>query len=191
MKKKVLLVLLLAVLATAGSFAQATWYNTYAPGVDENMFFVNAGVGFGPTGGYQMGIPPITASVDFKLPISLPITVGAFGTLSTWKFSYPLIGGDLVWRNIGFGVRGHYHFNFLENLDTYAGLSLGYVLQSLSYTGGGGNGDLGAYGYNGANFFLWGGNIGARYFFTDLLGAYLELGYSGLQFASIGVSLKF
>jgi hypothetical protein len=72
-----------------------------------------------------------------------------------------------------------YHFNFLDNLDLYAGLNLGYVIQTSNQTQ-----------YSGSSFFLWGFNTGARYFFTENLGAYLELGYSGLNYISTGVTFK-
>jgi hypothetical protein len=61
---------------------------------DVDTLFVNAGVGFGPTGGYSNGVPPVSASV------------------------------------------------------------------------------------------------GARYFFTSFLGAYLKLGYSGLQILGAGLTVK-
>jgi hypothetical protein len=190
MIRKGFFVLVLTVLAAGGVFAQ-TWYDRYADGIDENILFVNAGVGFGPTGGYSMGIPPISVSVDFKLPIDLPITVGAGVTFTTWKYSIsqPFYNLDVTYMNIGFGGRGMYHFNFMENLDTYAGLTFGYVLQKATVEASNEYGQAAA--DAGASFFLWGINIGARYFFTDYIGAYLELGYSGLQYASIGVSVKF
>jgi hypothetical protein len=188
--RKVFLVLVLVVLAAGGVFAQS-WYDSYAWRVDDNKLFINAGVGLGPTGGYSMGIPPISVSVDFKLPIDIPITVGAVATYTTWKARTTAPGFytiDVIYRNIGFGGRGMYHFNFMDNLDTYAGLTLGYVLQKVAVKTSG----LGGQGadYDGDSFFLWGLNIGARYFFTDFIGAYLELGYSGLQFASVGLSVK-
>jgi hypothetical protein len=191
MAKKVVVVLVLAMAIAGGAFAE--WYDSYAPGIDESMVFINAGVGFGFST-YSMGIPPLSVSADFKLPISLPITVGGMAALSTWGYStgsgsYKI---DVTYTNIGFGVRGAYHFNFIENLDTYAGLTLGYVIQTADVKYGS------AYGsgyksttYDGVPFFLYGFNIGARYFFTNNIGAYLELGYSGLQVASIGLSVKF
>ena len=83
-----------------------------------------------------------------------------------------------------------YHFNFARNLDTYTGLTLGWVVQTanVKYDS---NWTTDRRSYNGESFFLWGFNIGARYFFTDTVGAYLELGYSGLQIIGLGVSLKF
>ncbi|MCL2008336.1 MAG: hypothetical protein FWG77_09650 [Treponema sp.] len=187
MKRQIFLVLVLVFLATGGVFAE-TWWDSYAPGLRDNNFFVNAGIGMGPTGGYSMGIPPISLILDYKLPIELPITVGAVGTFSTWKYTpysyYDSQRYNITYTNIGIGARGMYHFNLVENLDVYGGLTLGYVIQTRTATAG-------YTGYPGSSFFLWGSNIGARYFFTSNLGAYLELGYSGLNFASLGVTLKF
>ena len=192
MKKLFASVLFVAVIGTA-AFAQ-DWYTSYADGIDQKLF-INAGIGLGPTGGYDMGLPPISASVDFKLPIELPITVGGIFTFAQWKYSYSLPvpattfpynitykDYEFVWNNIGIGARGMYHFGLLKNLDTYMGLTLGYVIQTFDGE------DIP--GYEGQSFFLYGFNIGARYFFTEAIGAYLEVGYSGLQFASIGLAVK-
>ncbi|MDR2803396.1 MAG: hypothetical protein LBB22_03795, partial [Treponema sp.] len=119
--RKFMLLSVLAVAAAGGVWAQS-WYDSYAPGISESNVLINAGIGYGFST-YDMGIPPISASADFKLPISLPITVGATAALSTW--GYTTGGGDwkidVTYLNIGFGARGAYHFNFIEKLDVYAG----------------------------------------------------------------------
>jgi hypothetical protein len=191
-KKKGLLALVLMAFVMGGAFAE-TWYDSYAPGLQDNKFFFFFFIGFGPTGGYDIGLPPITASVDFKLPIPMPITLGGFAAFTTWKYSVGVPSVyeiDVTYTNIAFGARGMYHFNFLYFFDTYTGLSLGYVLQSATVKTSGSLGGQAA-SYDGAPFFLWGLNLGARYFFTDLIGVYLELGYSDLQYAGIGLSFKF
>jgi hypothetical protein len=189
--KKVIVFLVLALVAAGVVFGQegGAWYNSYAEGIDQKLL-LNVGIGLGPTGGYDLGFPPVSASVDFKLPIQLPITVGGIFTFSRWKYSWGFSGTnyDFAWNNIGIGARGMYHFNFLKNLDTYAGLTLGWVIQS--FDGGDYDESFGG-GYAAHSFFLYGFNVGARYFFTKNIGAYLELGYSGLQFLSAGLSLKF
>ena len=189
MRKKVLLVIALAAFAVGGVFAQE--WNNYSPAVAHNRLFVNAGIGIGPTGGWSMGVPPISASVDFKLSTPAPITLGAVAMFTTWKRSDNMYyyTADITYTNTGFGVRGMYHFNFLETIDTYAGLTLGYVIQGFDVKASSGYTGI-AGGYAGSNFFLFGGNIGARYFFTDLMGAYVEIGFSGLQFISAGITLK-
>jgi hypothetical protein len=191
--KKSILVLVLVAAAAGGVFAQE-WYNSYAPGIDESKVFINAGVGYGLST-YSMGLPPISVSADFKLPISLPITIGGTAALSTWGYStsagVPNSDIDVTYMNIGFGVRGAYHFGFVKNLDTYLGLTLGYVIQTADVKYGSAYDNIPKTSYDGVSFFLYGFNIGARYFFTKNIGAYLELGYSGLQVASIGLSVKF
>jgi hypothetical protein len=169
------------------------WYNSYAPGLRDNKAFLNAGIGFGPTRGLSMGLPPITASVDFKVSDTVPITIGGFLTFATWKYAggNPPYTIDLTYLNIGIGGRGMYHFNFYRNLDVYAGLVLGYVIQRATISYGSGYNSGNAPNYNGVSFFLFGVNSGVRYFFTDRIGVYGELGYSGLQYLSAGLSMKF
>jgi len=186
--KKCIFCFLLSIIVGAAVIAQS-WYDSYAPAVEDNTLFINAGVGIGPIGSGGIGIPPLSVSVDYKLPIDLPITVGSIVTFSTWKRSiryYIIIDVDITYMNFGFGARVTYHFNFLEYLDTYAGITLGYVYQN-------GKAKVTYYGEitGGESFFLWGINIGARYFFTDFIGAYMELGYSGLQYVGVGLSVKF
>jgi hypothetical protein len=127
-----------------------------------------------------MGIPPISVSVDFKVSETMPITIGATGMFSTWRWTNPWV--DITYSNIGIGARAMYHFNFARNLDTYAGITLGWVFQTVS-----GNA---LHTVRGNSFFLWGGNIGVRYFFTDSIGVYSELGWSGLQYVSAGLTVK-
>jgi hypothetical protein len=198
MKKfKVILVLLLVGFSTSGVFAQ-NWYDSYAPGVDSGMVLINAGVGFGILlSGYEMGIPPVSVIADFKLPVAVPITLGPLVAFASetysrnWEGSGYKYGYKFTYTHFAIGVRGMYHFNFLKNLDTYAGLSLGYVFSSgqAEYTG-----DWGIVGKadpENLSYFLFGAAIGTRYFFTNNIGAYFELGYSGLQVIGLGLSLKF
>jgi hypothetical protein len=176
----------------------ALWYNSYAPGFENNLIFINAGIGIGVYE-YDMGIPPISLSADIKIPVTGPITIGPVAIFSTWKFSKLLTTGNSIidsmaprisgtFTNIGFGARFMYHFNFMRNWDTYTGLTLGYVAQTarvdatIGMTSGSG--------IEAKSFFLFGVNIGARYFFTDLIGVYGEIGYSGLQYVGGGLSIK-
>ena len=161
------------------------WYNSYAPGIDSSKALINVGIGIGPTRGYDFGIPPISASVDIKLPVDVPITVGPTVALTTWGWSSAYT--DVTYWNVGIGGRGMYHFNFVQNLDVYGGLVLGYVVQWASVTT-----SVASPSHASSNsFFLWGFTSGARYFFSKALGVYLELGYSGLQYASAGLTFKF
>jgi hypothetical protein len=178
---------------TTGNASAQEWYNSYSKSVDGDSFFINTGIGFGPTGNYDNGIPPISASLDYKLPVKLPITAGLITTFSTWKWSFnnPSTGKiDVTYTNFGIGARGMYHFNFWEKTDVYAGLTLGWVFQSSKSKTSSPAG-INEYSDEGKPFFLFGASVGARYFFTSFLGAYLELGYSGLQILGAGLTLKF
>jgi len=206
--KKITVVAILAFLIFSGGTlsAQSEYFN-FSPSVADSWLIINAGIGFGPleASGYKRGIPPLSVSAAFKLPIDLPITVGPIVGLTSQKFSFNAIvpevnpttlvvvnttyGYEFTYTQFAVGARGMYHFNFLEKMDVYGGLTLGYVFADTNakYTGN----------WSGTipqpaniSYVLWGLNVGARYFFTDSLGAYAELGYSGLQFFSLGVAVK-
>lgn len=96
---------------------------------------------------------------------------------------------DYKWSYTIIGLRGAYHYEFLEKLDTYGGLLLSYNIASFTnrttvngssynYDGGSGSGfDL--------TFFL-----GGRYFLSDQWAALMELGY-GIAYLQIGAAYKF
>jgi len=163
---------------------EGTWYNSFSPAVERNRVFINAGIGLGPTSGYNMGIPPISASVAFRVTDTLPITVGATGIFTTWRWSTAWV--DITYMNVGVGARVMYHFNFARNFDSYVGLNLGYVFQTVR-----GGTFAGGIAPVSNSFFLWGAIVGARFFFTDRFGIYAEAGASSLQFFSVGLAIKF
>jgi len=182
MKKKLVLVLLMAALLTGGAFAQE-WYNSYAPGIDGSSILANVGIGFGVLSGYKMNIPPLSASVEYAgLPI--PLSVGGYFGFVRYKWDFLGLTSDWTLTKLTFGARAAWHFNFLQDLDAYTGLALGYQVYSYG-------GDWGILKPPATGAFDWGFFVGGRYFFTDFLGAYLELGYSPISFVSAGISLKF
>ena len=89
---------------------------------------------------------------------------------SDWKASTTILG-----------VRGALHYEFVNKLDTYAGLMLGYNIYSWKGSGWTGNssGDL-----------ALGVYLGARYYFTDSFAVLAEIGY-GAAYLNLGVALKF
>ena len=91
-----------------------------------------------------------------------------------WKYTYLLIG-----------VRGSLHYAFVDKLDTYAGLMIGYRVSSSKKIG---TPNDNAESYGGPTSDLY---IGARYYFTDTFAAFLELGYSWFSLGTVGVSFKF
>ncbi len=85
------------------------------------------------------------------------------------------------------GPRGTFHYPLVDKLDTYAGLLLGYHIVNWTYTGNWG----GISQDNSSSAVYFSGFIGARYYFTNNIGAYLELGSGSLGLANIGVAIKF
>ncbi|MDR3266919.1 MAG: hypothetical protein LBT24_05040 [Tannerella sp.] len=139
---------------------------------------LNAGIGIGS------GIP-VELSFEHCIKDGLikgengAIGIGAYGgwyheSLSYWSYNHYVLG-----------VRGTFHYQFVEKLDTYAGLMGGYNIATAKWTGDGesiGTSSGSAIGYS---FF-----VGARYWFKPNLAVYAEAGY-GIAYLSAGVAFKF
>jgi hypothetical protein len=196
MKKKLVVVLLLTAIAVGS--VSALDFTNYAEGIRDSKFFINFGIGWGPGIGdyeFERKLPPISASVEYALAISLPITVGGYFGITTYDDTRTYWGGityvttHYTGTLIGLGVKAAYHVDFgVRNLDTYAGLLLGYLswkyentVRGISTTVVTDNDDE----------FFFGIHLGARYFFTNNIGAYIELGYSKISIVSIGLAVKF
>ncbi len=171
--KKVLLLSLFTIVTIAFS-AQKTQAQEY----EQGSLVANVGIGLG--GGLGL---PISASVDygFKEKISLGGFVGFSTTnedLGFFKVNYTYI---LV------GARAGYHFDLgVDKLDPYVGALLGYNAASVGFEPDPGP----PFNNITAGGVIFGGFAGARYYITDNIGAFAELGY-GLGTATIGVAYKF
>jgi hypothetical protein len=176
---KTALFAVLAIVCTINASAQA-----YEQGGKQ----LNVGIGLGSTltgSGLSSTVPPLGISFEYGLKekISIGGYLGYAGAKSEsfgWKWTY---------NYIVFGARGSYHFATSDKLDPYVGAIIGYNAASVSvekpagYTGP----DLAAASAGGV---IIGGHLGARYMFTDQLGAFGELGY-GIAFLQLGVTAKF
>lgn len=127
---------------------------TFEQCVKDNLFDENSSLGIGGVVGF--------ASAKYNAP----------GDAWSWKSTNFILGG-----------RGALHYEFLENLDTYTGLMLGYNIVSTKYTG-----DV-SQGASGGGF-AWAWYLGGRYYFSESLAAFAELGY-GIAVLNLGVALKF
>jgi hypothetical protein len=105
------------------------------------------------------------------------VGVGAFA-----GFGFPLGSVYSHSSRILAGVRGTFHYPFIDKLDTYGGFGLGiqYTHWSSGYYW---YGDSSNTGLN-AGFFL-----GARYYLSERLAAFAEAGY-GLGYLTVGVAFK-
>jgi hypothetical protein len=192
MKKLRLLALSLVLIAGTAVSAFAIDFTAYPDSFKQGNLAINAGVGLGSALYGNTVIPPLSATVDYALPIAkLPFSVGGLVgfTSSEYKYDYASWGSyKYNYSIIALGARLGYHFNLdVKNLDTYVGTMLGYYIVSASYSGTGIYSSSG--GSAGASTFAWGGYAGARYFFTKNIGAFAELG-AGFTYVTGGLSFK-
>ncbi len=161
------ILLVLGLLAGTQSFAQLA--------VDKGTKFINLGIGVGGYGYYTGGGIGLNASADFG--VAKNITVGgvvgykSYGSVASYNY-----------HSFDIGARGSYHFNELLNLSTdkadlYAGIGLSYY--SFSY---------GGYLDNYGSVYLP-IHLGGRYFFSEKLGGFAELG-SSLATLKLGLTIK-
>lgn len=148
---------------------------------DKGDFLLNAGIGLGY---YYAGGVPLLVSGEWA--VSDVITVGPY--LGYTSYNYNWFGGKWRYTFLDIGVRGSYHFSELfeirnEKVDVYGGAFLGFLVSSFS-------GDDN-FGYNDP----YGGGVrlgihaGARYFFSEKVAGYGELGY-GIAPLAIGFTFK-
>lgn len=161
---------------------------------DKGDIVLNLGVGFGNTlygSGYKTTVPPISASFEYGIIDNLfdsKSSIGVGGYFGYSESKYELNGpsySDFKYSNALFGARGSFHYAFVEKLDTYSGVSLGYNVVSSKYDG------ETIHGYKSeASALYLGWYAGARYYFTDAVAAMAEVGYD-IAYLNIGVAIKF
>lgn len=164
---------------------------------------INVGIGFGNTiyGSYGMGIPSISASyelgiVEIPMGSELKGVIGVGGILGWDNMSDDYYWG---WGNYGydvninalfFGARGNYHFIFVDKLDLYGGVILGFYSANYKYEWDGGSAYPGYSESENEFKFYPGIYAGARYYFTDNFAVYSELGMA-ISIFNVGASFKF
>lgn len=159
-------------------------YNAQAQ-FEKGQMDANIGIGLGAsfaTG--TVDLPPVSLSLDFG--INDNISLGGYVGYSSSKEDFSGFGANYSWKYtyIIVGARGAYHFDLVDNMDTYAGLMLGYNVASTTYDGPGAtpaSPSVGGIAYSGF--------LGARYHFGDTFGVYAELGY-GIALLNVGLTLK-
>ncbi len=153
------------------------------------------GVGFGSnlyTGsGYTNSLPALSLSYEHCIKDKLfdaksSIGIGGIIGYASAEWKYSVIDYGVKYTNIIIGARGALHYAFVDNLDVYGGILLGYDIVSSEVTGSAHYTDYEASGSD----FVGGGFIGARYYFSNNFGAFAELGY-GIASLNLGISYKF
>lgn len=147
----------------------------------------NFGLGFGWYG-YGYGATSLPAfSLSVEKGIKEIENVGPLSIGGIVGFKHASYLTDYTWNDIIIAARGAIHYDLFKNekVDTYGGVALGVRLQTYSHPDFGfGSGKTN---YTHGLFALY---IGGRYFFSDNLGAFAELGY-GLGYLTLGLSYKF
>lgn len=153
---------------------------------------VNIGIGLGSslyTGNYYTGtVPPISVSFEkgIKDNVLEKGVIGVGGYLGYSSYKYEYLDWGYKYSNIIFGARGTFHYPLVDKLDTYTGLLLGYNLVTGKEFGDWGTGTP----YNvSSGGMVWSWYVGGRYYFSDKIGAMVELGY-GISYLTLGISLK-
>ncbi len=155
--------------------------------IDQNSLIFQGGIGLGGYSyAYGSGLPLINIAMEKGLPERVgPGYIGVGGYLGYKHASYNY-ASDYRWSytDILIAARGAYHPDFAhsEKLDAYAGIALGVNIYRFNDT----EDDILDSTSTGV---LWGGYLGARYMFSDKIGAYGELGY-GLGYLNVGVVVK-
>jgi len=133
---------------------------------------------------YSMTIPPITGSFEYGV---LDLFDGKGGVGIGGYLAYILFKGrdrnhtvnDFNLGDFIIGPRGLFHYQFVDKLDTYAGVMVGYDIVSYSQAGA-------AEGSKFCSAFF----VGARYYITNNIGVFGELGY-GVSPLQLGLCYKF
>jgi len=162
--KKILVVLAAAILMVINANAQR-------PSFIKGDKVLDITVGVPHLHGYGWGVPPIIASFELGIVDGIlekaAVGVGGYAGIS----SASLLGKSHF--NVHFGVKGAFHYPFVDKLDTYAGIITGYSVS-----------DLPSYGFDMGAF------VGIRYYLSDSFALNAEAGY-GVTYLRGGISFKF
>jgi hypothetical protein len=180
--KRLLLLLVVFIIGATGAFALGFDILSYPPPVSGGNILADVGIGSTGAEYGDISIPPLRVSAEYALPVGLPISVG--GLLAFYRTEHNDLRGTYDYTYFTFGARANWHWGLnLPWLDLYTGLFLGCTLWSVDVPSGVPAGDGG-----GGDFDI-GLQLGAHFYFTDLLGAFVEFGYP--FYASVGLALKF
>ena len=169
--------------------------------IEKGDVVVTAGVGVGNTvygSGYSNALLPISLGGEFCVTeelfgvsgLCLGVGPSVSYTQAKQDYSELIKGAGYKFSSVIVEAKGYVHYNLfkVDELDTYVALALGWNVASAKPYGWGENNDFMK--VDSASGFYYAFAVGARYWFTDAIGANLEAGY-GMSFLKAGVTFKF
>ena len=166
--KKILLILLVLPFLAESSYAQGN------PEFGKGNHVINLGVGIGA----HRSIP-LTASYEVCIVDGIAgkgsIGIGAIAGFRQHR--YRVWGTYNTYTSFLAGFRAAFHYNFVENLDTYAG----FITAASFYT---------TDAPSSFNMFVPGAFVGARYYLSPGFAVMAELG-EGISYVMAGVAFRF
>jgi len=180
MNKKILFSVIIAFVGITSLFSQESLFSK-----GDKVANFSLGLGGSVYGAIGGGIPPVSASFEYGVKDNLfneksHLGIGGFAGFTS--ASQDVMAIKISYSSIIVGARGIVHYDLVDNIDTYGGVLLGYNIASSKVTGG----TFPVASYGGL---VYGGFVGARYYFTPKLAAMAELGF-GVALLNVGVSLK-
>lgn len=190
MKRKLMLIAVVLLLGLTNVKAQDLF--------SKGAIAVNANIGLGNYSGYNMGIPPLSLSADVGVIDNLigdngSVGVGGYVGFATNSYTYNYYSNYYYKATVTrmcFGVRGTFHYQLNDKLDTYAGLMLGLYTYSYSYKDNY-NDDYYKNYYSNLNHsdIAFSAYVGTRYYFSRTMALNAEVGY-GFTYISAGLTFK-
>lgn len=181
MKKFLLGFVALIGLAVASPKAEA---QTFVKG--DNI--VDAKIGLGSSFDFS-GLPPMGVNYEHGLANDIfnngsNVNFGLGAEVDFWGQSNKISDVKYSWFYSFIGARGAFHKEFVNNLDTYLGVSLGVSIgrSSMSSVNVSSSSTAKSFGYS--TF------LGCRYYFNPNWAVNAEIGY-GISVLSLGVTYKF
>ncbi len=167
-----------------------TTTNLNAQSFEQGDFDVQMTVGFGTawyySSYYKMGLPLIAVGADYALIDHWGpgvFGVGAIFGINTYKFgNYYATSNDFKETDISILPRATYHYQFVDKLDTYGGVGLGFKIRTYSAD----------YAYfSNSTDFIFTVFVGAKYYLTDKFSVMSEIYVYDMAIFNIGVGFKF
>ena len=164
--------------------------NAQSPTFQKGDKVINLGIGLGgySPSGYKITTPSVSASFEYGIADNIvdkaSIGIGGYVGYANYyqKGSYYYNNYWSVNR-IMVGARGVLHYPFIDKLDTYGGITIGFAARSWKW-----NGPVNRTDYPKKSPFTGDLLSGGRYYFSDKIAAMGELGLGA--FLTLGISLK-